>query len=497
MDGHGVSDVELPSGWRWERLGALGTWTGGGTPSKGNDAFWTNGTIPWISPKDMKSDFVGEVGDKITSEAVVASAAKLIPAGSVLCVMRSGILEHTFPVAISERDVTVNQDLRALTPNGEILPRYLMFYLRASNGHILHTCRKDGTTVASIEFDRLDRLQIPVAPLEQQHRIVARIEELFGEIEAGEQELAAAKADLQRYRRAVLKAAVTGELTRDWREQNPPNETGADLLARILKERRARWEEAERAKFAAKGQTPKNDAWRSRYPEPVAPNTDDLPELPSGWIWAAMDQLTAFLTSGSRGWAEHYAESGATFVRAQNIKTDRLVLDDIAHVAPPVGAEGARTRIELADILITITGANVTKSALVEDEIGEAYVSQHVALLRLVDTALASYVHRYLLDENTGRKQLLASAYGAGKPGLNLDQIRELRIPLPPAPERPAIVEIVDQGLEAWSDTLAVLHNQGVEVSRLRQSILAAAFSGKLIAEAAPTAIKAKPRHVA
>ena len=95
---------------------------------------------------------------------------------------------------------------------------------------------------------------VPIAPEDEQRRIVAKIEELFGEIEAGEQELEKAREGLAAYRRAILKAAVTGELTREWRENNPPNETGADPLTRILTERRATWERAELAKMQAKSQ---------------------------------------------------------------------------------------------------------------------------------------------------------------------------------------------------------------------------------------------------
>jgi type I restriction enzyme S subunit len=146
---------ELPEGWVWARLGDLGRWTGGGTPSKSNASFWTNGTIPWVSPKDMKTDLVGDTADRITEEAVENSTASIVPANSVLMVVRSGILNHTFPVAISDRQVTLNQDMRALIPFEGINPRYLALALRRLQRQILNECSKDGTTVASIELRRL------------------------------------------------------------------------------------------------------------------------------------------------------------------------------------------------------------------------------------------------------------------------------------------------------------------------------------------------------
>src|SRR5262245_60364129 len=100
----------LPEGWCWTTLGALGTWTGGGTPSKANPAFWTDGTVPWVSPKDMKVAIIGETEDRITEAAVEGSSTKYVPERSVLMVMRSGILKHSFPVAVTDRTVTLNQD---------------------------------------------------------------------------------------------------------------------------------------------------------------------------------------------------------------------------------------------------------------------------------------------------------------------------------------------------------------------------------------------------
>ena len=127
-------------------------------------------------------------------------------------------------------------------------------------------------------------------PLHEQHRIVAKIEELFSDLDAGVAALKRAKANLKRYRAAVLKAAVEGKLTEEWRAKNPPKEPAAKLLERILKERRKKWEEDQLAAYEANGkQPPKN--WRDKYQEPAGPDTANLPALPEGWCWAAVEQL--------------------------------------------------------------------------------------------------------------------------------------------------------------------------------------------------------------
>ena len=135
----------------------------------------------------------------------------------------------------------------------------------------------------------LQDVSIPLAPLREQHRIVARIESLFTRLDEGVTALKRAEVNLERYRASVLKAAVEGRLTERWRNRNPPKETGEELLGRLLAERRRRWEEEQLAKFAVAGKkAPKN--WKKKYKEPEGPNTSELYELPDGWCWATFGQ---------------------------------------------------------------------------------------------------------------------------------------------------------------------------------------------------------------
>src|SRR5207245_742932 len=118
-----------------------------------------------------------------------------------------------------------------------------------------------------------------------QERIVAKLDALLSRVAAGEAAARHALDRLQRYRAAVLSAAVIGELTRDWRKSHKSNETGAQLLKRLLQARRARWEEAELKRLHAAGKPPKDDKWKKRYPNPTLPKTDGLPSLPKEWVW--------------------------------------------------------------------------------------------------------------------------------------------------------------------------------------------------------------------
>ena len=302
--------------------------------------------------------------------------------------------------------------------NGAIDARFGAYHLHFlwMTKYFLHGCVKH-VNQASVSAGELGKsVPLVAPPLPEQLRIVAKIEELFSELDQGVASLKTAREQLKVYRQSLLKIAFEGKLT-----------------AAV--------------------------AWR---------------EKPLG-------QLLGFLTSGSRGWAAYYASSGDLFVRAQNIKHDCLELDDVAFVSLPDKAEGLRTRIQQGDLLITITGANVTKAALVKDELGTAFVSQHVALCRPTTEILPDYLYWFIVAEAAGRKQLTEMAYGAGKPGLNLENIRSVQVPLPSLSEQQEIVELIQSKLseaDQLDQTLAIALQQA---EALRQSILKKAFCGQLV----------------
>jgi type I restriction enzyme S subunit len=185
-------------------LGKLGKWVGGGTPSKSNPAFWTDGTIPWVSPKDMKTERILDAQDYITEQAVSNSAATRISRGSVLVVARSGILKHSLPVAVTDVDVTINQDLKAVELKPGFLPDYVAWAIRAHARAILHQCTKSGTTVQNLDFPSFLRFQVPIVSLDEQRCIVVEIEEQLSRLEAGVAALKRVQANLKSYASSVI-----------------------------------------------------------------------------------------------------------------------------------------------------------------------------------------------------------------------------------------------------------------------------------------------------
>ncbi|MDD2744443.1 MAG: restriction endonuclease subunit S [Rhodocyclaceae bacterium] len=318
--------------------------------------------------------------------------------------------DHTRAVKLVNTAFAPGADgIKVLQPSACILPKLLEHFACylvtkiPNNGYARH-------------YQHLAKSLLPIPPLAEQHRVVAKIEELFSELDQGVASLKTAREQLKVYRQSLLKNAFEGKLT-----------------------------------------------------------------AATGWREKSMGQLLGFLTSGSRGWAAYYATSGNLFVRAQNIKHDRLELDDVAFVALPDKAEGLRTRIQHGDLLITITGANVTKSALVKHDLGVAYVSQHVALCRPTTEILPEYLYWFVVAEAAGRKQLTDMAYGAGKPGLNLENIRSVHVPFPSLHEQQEIVELIESKLSEADQLDQTLATALQQADALRQSILKKAFHGQLV----------------
>jgi type I restriction enzyme S subunit len=182
-----------------------------------------------------------------------------------------------------------------------------------------------------------------------------------------------------------------------------------------------------------------------RPPQSQAPHL--YKDSPLGWIpheWAAASirDVASLVTSGSRGWADYYTEAGALFLRSQNVRMGNLDFSDRQHVAPPIGAEGARTKLTAFDLLITITGNGVGNVACVPGNWDElAFVSQHVGLVRLRDPQIAQLTMHFFVGGAPGHQQLVDAQYGQSKPGLSLENLRKFSIPIPPDEERQMIIQ--------------------------------------------------------
>lgn len=163
---------KIPVGWEIEPLRAVGSWGGGGTPSKARTEYWTTDGLPWVSPKDMRGPEVTNAEDHITMQAVRESSTNVYPEGTILLVARSGILRNTLPIAITRREVAINQDLKAILPGQHVSADFLYQILEYHAPRILKACVKAGTTVESLQTAALHDYRVILPPLKEQSEIV-------------------------------------------------------------------------------------------------------------------------------------------------------------------------------------------------------------------------------------------------------------------------------------------------------------------------------------
>ena len=361
-----------------------------------------------------------------------------------------------------EPSVFESKNIRLRLKANKARAKFINYQLLAGGRHHFAGNAQQVVGMASISQTQLADFPIVLTSLEKQDEIVAELEKQFSRLDEAVANLQRVKANLKRYKASVLKDAVEGRLVPTEaelaRREGRSFETGEQLLQRILETRRKEWN------------------GRGKYKVPVAVNTAALPTLPIGWTWATIEQLTYLVTSGSRGWGDFYSENGVIFIRAQDIKTDALNMKGLARVDVPVDAEGSRSSVGVNDILVTITGANVTKSALVPMLSEPAFVSQHVALLKLTLTDTAAFVFNWLLSPANGRKTLEKWAYGAGKPGLSLEQVRALPVALPSIAEQTRIVDEVERRLSLVRGVEAEVDANLKRAQALRQSVLQSVF---------------------
>ena len=295
-----------------------------------------------------------------------------------------------------------------------------------------------------------------------QRRIVARIDELFAELDDGEAALARARSELETYRKALLKAAVTGELTADWRAANPPKETGAELLKRILSNRRDRWH-AE----------PKNRG--KKYKEPLGPDATGLPVLPEGWAWATSEQIARYASYGTSTKCSA-TEDGVPVLRMGNIQDGLLSLSKLkfapASVSVPTLSPG--------DVLFNRTNSPelVGKTAVFDVPTGEYSYASYLVALRL-DGLLPEFFSGWM--NSLFGKQWIADnrSQQVGQANVSAGKLLRMAIPVPPHAEQETIVQLVKFGLESSADMIDTEFE--AESAILRQSILAAAFRGELV----------------
>jgi type I restriction enzyme S subunit len=352
-------------------------------------------------------------------------------------------------------------------------------------GYFRHRCTNH-VNQASVSAETLSS-SVPVilAPTAQQASIVEAIDSYLSRLDDAVASLTRAQKKLKAYRASVLKAAVEGRLVPTEaelaRQEKRSFEPASELLKRILKERRRRWEEAELAKLKAAGKTPKDDKWKAKYEEPAAPDTSKLPKLPEGWCWASVDQLSYLLRNGQSSAPRE--ERGVRTLRISAVRPLLVDFEDVRYL-PGSPEDYPNDLIEVGDLLFT--RYNGTPSLVGVCGRVRSLTEPTVHPDKLIKVRLLSHLHSPYIEiaANAGESRLLVerrTRTTAGQAGISGSDLKQMPIPVPPLTEQVRIADEVERLLSVADTARATVMNDERRCARLRQSVLKWAFEGKLV----------------
>lgn len=467
-----ISDEEkfmsLPAGWVFVRLNDIGDWGAGATPSRNNPELYGGG-IPWFKSGELIADCISQSEETVTELALTKASLRYNKVGDVLIAMYGATIGKT---AILSVPATTNQAVCACTPFPGFESTYLLTLLKAYKPRFVGMGA--GGAQPNISREKIIETVVAVPPSAEQHRIVAKVDELMALCDQLEQQTDASlgahqtlvetllsaltsasdhsqftsawqriaghfdtlfttEESIDQLKQTILQLAVMGKLV----PQDPNDEPASELLKKIA---------AEKAKLVKEGKI-KKDKPRS----PIGENQKHF-GLPENWEWVRIADLSEFITSGSRDWAQYLSGEGAIFVTMGNLSRGsyELRLDNLRFVNPPSNGEGNRTRLEAHDLLISITG-DVGNLGRIPENFGEAYINQHTCLVRFLPSCRGRYFPEAL------RSPLASQQFNEPQRGVKnsfrLSDVDTIAIPLPPFAEQHRIVAKVDE-LMALCDQL-------------------------------------------
>jgi len=366
---------------------------------------------------------------------------------------------------------------------------YFKYFLLTPNYWNAISEQSLGIAVQNVNASNLSEIDVPIAPAAEQTRIVAKLEELLSDLDAGVAELKAAQKKLAQYRQSLLKAAVEGALTAEWRAAQKVGagdtapETGAQLLERILTERRARWEARQLAKFAEQGKTPPKD-WQKKYPEPVRPDTRDLPALPEGWVWASLDMLGEIASGVAKGTKRNadVQVREVPYLRVANVQRGFL---DLSEVKTILATERDITELTLraGDVLFNEGGDRdkLGRGWVWRDEVANCIHQNHVFRMRpYLPEVLPELISHH---GNTFGKTWFQNAgkQTTNLASINMTMLRMFPVPLGPASEQRELLNQLELQIENLNRQEQAVELGLKQSAAQRKNILKAAFSGQLV----------------
>jgi type I restriction enzyme S subunit len=452
--------TEIPPGWASTTLDQIALWGSGGTPSRRNPEFFS-GDIPWIKTGELGAKYVRSAEEHISQKATEASSAKKFPKGSVGIAMYGATIGK---VSIWGIDAATNQACAVAQCLPGIFNEYLYCFLLSQRNAFTEAGK--GGAQPNISQTVLKDWPLTLPPTNEQRRIVAKIEELFSELDKGFEALTTAREQLNAYRQSVLKHALEGRLTKERRKANP--QTPENLLANVQAERKTR--------------NPKK-ASRLR-PEQHDASLD--PQVPDGWSIEFLGNLNVEIFDGPFGShlkTSDYVESGVRVIRLENIGQGHFIDKKQSFVSKEKYKGIQRHTVVPGDIVFSSFVTEAIRSALVPSHISFAVNKADCFAIRFFGKTINPKFVQLFLRSRNPFKQVEGMIHGVGRPRINTSQLKEIVVPICAPAEQDLIIERLEAIFSETDALESTLETGLAQLAAMRQSILKQAFSGQLVAQ--------------
>ena len=411
---------DIPEGWKWVRLGELGIWGAGATPSRSQPLYY-GGTIPWLKTGDLNDGIITDIPKFITELALKETSVKLNPIGSVLMAMYGATIGKLGILAV---EATTNQACCACIPYGDIYNKYLFYFLMAIRTSFIKM--GEGGAQPNISKEKIVNALIPLPPLAEQKRIVAKIEELLPYIHRYEESWLKLEAFNSRFpsdmKKSLLQYAIQGKLV----EQRLEEGTAEELFERIQKEKQ---------RLIAEGKIKKE--------KPLPEITEDEKpfDIPESWKWVRWGDLSESIQYGFNAPAK--SSGRIKMVRISDIQDGKVLWESVPFCDIQEN-EIPNYLLKKNDILFARTGGTVGKSYLVKDVPEEAVYAGYLIRTQYSESLCPEYL-KYFMESALYWTQLKNGTIATAQPNCNGQTLSKMILPLPPLAEQKRIVAKLEQ----------------------------------------------------
>ncbi|GAB3224218.1 restriction endonuclease subunit S [Spirosoma arcticum] len=471
----------LPKNWSIASLDDLFMFIGGGTPDKGNPTFW-NGNLNWASVKDVKGKYLNETIDKITPKAIVETNVNIANADEVILVTRISPGE----VSICRNSTAINQDLKIVKKFGGIKSQFIYYLFLNIKDTIIR--KASGTTVKGIRINNFKEIFVNVPPLNEQNKIVEKLEEILSELDNGLTNLELAANKLKIYKQILLKYAFEGKLSKGWRAQNLPNQANG-LLEEIKIQKEAIYNNSlenwkERTNAWTKNKINENKPEKPKMQKALLPITNEEIKktnwLPDKWALTKLHDVCLTITDGDHQ-APPKSSRGIPFITISNIRNNQINFSETFYVDDNYfDSLPEYKRAKEGDVLYTVTGSYGVPVLVDFDK--PFCFQRHISLIRPVKSINSKWLY-FLLQTPFIYNQATNESTGTAQKTVGLASIRNFIIPCCTLEEQLYIVQEVEKNFSLIEHLENTILQSSKQLEILRQSLLKMAFNGKLVSQ--------------